>query len=970
MTTQPLHKVLEATGYLDARGPVPGVSLEQDARRARTSSNFEPDATWCGRSSLKVYFKCQSSPPSEDDVAEWRQEIWNEGTVPLLWVISPDKIDIYNGFARPRGPGDAKSHRIRTFKHTKHDLKELDRAAGRLAMETDRFWQHSMARTVNRRTSVDRLLLRDIASMEKDLLNAGMARLDAQGLIGRSIFTQYLIDRKIVGKDFLEDIAGRPTLSQVLRDRAAAKCLFDWLRQVFNGDMFTGSRAEASHLNRVADFLEAVDPISGQRTLFPYQFEIIPVELISSIYEQFARSEEASHRDVHYTRLSLVSMVLDEVIQECSGDETVLDLTCGSGVFLVEALRRLVRQRCASGQQPTRKIIREVLYGQVFGADISEEAIQVAAFSLYLTALELDPQPEPPDDLTFKPLIGRTLFTGDIWKDLSDLDMRTGGRKFDVIVGNPPWSYSSTPALQARRAQTGIRGSRGTSLDFVHLAMEYASSRTRFGLVLGASHFFGRTPNTRRALHRLMTDLFPVTLVNLSNLSSWLFPNANMPGVVLLARHCSDKTPVITTVQVPWSRGGKRGHAFDMGPGDVTTLPLWDWERDPRFLRGACLGTHRDLTLMDDLWKRHRELRDQLGEMGTKCRTGLTMGNRSRDPGAMHGLPWLNSAVAMAPLCLPAELVPFRADGAERPRDRKTYRAPVMIVREFLLKQHAPRPLVAVAERDVVYSNAYFGVAFSREDSDLAHLLAGILSSSLATWFFLMTGSSLGLWKQRIISDDVEQMPVPALRNAATSETGKRIADLARSLRGRVATDQDWTMLDEAVFELYQLRPSERIVVRDGLFRATWQWRPGRSKSVAPASTDHVMQYAEAFVSAVDSWLRARNLRRMRAEVFDVAATDPIRVVRFVLEDRPGPSVARVVAPNGDLGKLLCKIDGHLGCPLADELVNRQEVRMYDTHEVVIVKPAARRHWMGVCGLRDADDVVSHSLRVPEAHDE
>ncbi len=908
-------------------------------------------------------------------MAQWRQEIWNEGTVPLLWVIRPDKVDIYNGFAQPRGSGDVEANRLRTFKRTASDLEELDRAAGHLAMETDRFWQHRIAHKINRRTSVDRLLLGDIARLEKDLVSTGLAGLNAQGLIGRSIFAQYLVDREIITKDFLAKLAKRTTLSEVLRDQAMAERLFDWLREVFNGDMFTdnGASAKAAHLNRVANFLDAVDPDTGQTTLFPYRFDIIPVELISSIYEQFVRSEEPTTRntsptDVHYTRLSLVSMVLDEVMDECSGNETVLDLTCGSGVFLVEALRRLVQKRTGD-QEPTRELIRDTLYSQVFGSDKSKAAIQVAAFSLYLTALELDPRPEPPDSLTFKRLRGRTLFTGNIWDDVSDLDRRTGGRKFDVIVGNPPWSYPGK-AFRERRTRTGAGGSRGTSLDFVERALDYASENTRFGLVLGAPHFFGQSPRPRQTLHHLLKQLVPVTLVNLSNLRGWLFQKVRMPSMVLFARHRRDEPPVITTIQVPWSPGGERSHTFNIAAGDITTLPVWDWERDPRFLKGAFLGTHRDLTLLDNLWRSNHELKDQLGAIGTKFHTGLTIGDRSRDAGAMGGLPWLDSTVAMAPFFLPPDLVPFDHHRAERPRDRQMFHAPVLIVRELLLGRHAPRPLVAVAERDVVYSNAYYGAVFSQENGDLPHLLAGILSSSLATWFLLMTGSYLGLWKMQIMSTDVVQMPVPALLEAAASEMGRSIADLARSMRGRALTKQDWTALDEAVFDLYKLRPSERIVVRDGLFKAMWQWKPGRDESVAPASTKHVMQYAKAFVSGVDIWLRTRNLRRVRAEVFDLATTDPVRVVRFVLEDRPGPSVAGVVAPDGDMPGLLHQLSGRFGFSLADELARHQEVRACDTHEVVIVKPAARRHWMEVYGLRDADDIVSDSLRNPEARDE
>lgn len=66
---QPLYDVLEATGYLDAGDPVPGVSLERDARNARRARNFQPDAVWRGQSSLKVYFKYERTVPSPAIVA-------------------------------------------------------------------------------------------------------------------------------------------------------------------------------------------------------------------------------------------------------------------------------------------------------------------------------------------------------------------------------------------------------------------------------------------------------------------------------------------------------------------------------------------------------------------------------------------------------------------------------------------------------------------------------------------------------------------------------------------------------------------------------------------------------------------------------------------------------------------------------------------------------------------------------------
>ena len=990
MTDQLLDEVLEATGYLVDGHPAHGVRMGADAHAGDRTRNFRPDALWKGDSALTVYFKSEPEAPSGEQVAGWHREIWNRGFAPLLWVVSPEKIELYNGFGRPRQSGNVAEHWLRTFERIEGKLKELDAFAGRLAMETGRFWQEPDASEVDRRTSVDRQLLSDLAALERDLVAAGMNRPDAQGLIGRSIFTQYLIDRRIVTKQRLASAYGHDTLAAVLRDRRATMRLFDWLRDTFNGDMFPSEGASvpcADHLRRAADFLEAVDPDTGQTTFFPYQFDVIPVELISSIYEQFARSDlpargdERSPRpdqparsdrhgtDVFYTRLPLVSLILDEITDGLTGKETVLDLTCGSGVFLVEALRRLVRIR-SGGAAPNRRLIRSTLYERIYGVDISEAAVRVAAFSLYLAALELDPNPKPPRALKFKPLIGKTLIVGDVRnvEQTADgqaaLTERGARRRFDVIVGNPPWSYGGKEATAARRDEANrgkAHAPRGESLGFVSRAMEFASGNTRFGLILSAVQFFSRSGTGVAASRQLIEKLSPVTLVNLSSQSDWLFPNANMPAVALFARHRPAPAGTITTVQVPWSPGGARSHTFEIAPSDVVTLPLADWRRQPEFLKAALLGCRRDLALLDRLTSKYGTLKDELGQAGVQLRAGLKLGNRSRDASFLHGIPHLKTK-DLRPFSVPADLIPFDEARAEKPRSRDIYRAPLLLVKRFLLGE-VVRPVVAVTDRDTIFADAFLGAAFPTVRREVAYVLAAVLSSSLASWFLLMTASTFGLWMQLVERGDLVQMPVPDLEAAPRSEAGRSLIRLARKFERNPPRDADWPALDDAVFDLYGLDEAERIVARDGLFRASWQWKPGRLESAEPAlAQPHMLDYARTFLATVDAWLAARKRRHMRAEVFDLPESVPLRVVRFVLEEGYAPSTAEIVEPEGSLSDVLDGIGRRLDVRLATSLSGQRELRVHGRREVVIIKPNARRHWMGVSALEDADAVIVESF--------
>ena len=975
MTIQPGYDVLEATGYLTKGEPAHGVHLGEDARGKYRTRDFRPDALWTSESSLTVYFKVEPGVPSDDQVAGWRREIWNQGFAPLLWVISPEKIEIYNGFGLPQKTGDADAHRLSTFKRIESELDKLDAFAGRLSMETGRFWEEPIAHRVDRKTCVDQRLLSDLAALERDLVEADMSRPNAQGLIGRSIFTQYLIDRRIVTTQRLARDYGYETLSAILHDRQATKQLFNWLREIFNGDMFPseGSSApRADHLHRVADFLDAVDSKSGQTMLFPYQFDVIPVELISSIYEQFARSNSSTgsgHHgtDVFYTRLPLVSLVLDEITEGLTGKETVLDLTCGSGVFLVEALRRLVRIR-AGDTKPNRTLIRSTLHEQIYGVDISEAAIRVAAFSLYLAALELDPDPQPPQELTFKPLIGKTLIVGDA-RDTGEkravLTEQGVTKKFDVIIGNPPWSYRGQEATALRRHERDrdkAHAPRGESLDYVFRAMAFASDKTRFGLILSAVQFFSRSGTGTAASRQLIEKLSPVTLVNLSNQSNWLFSNANMPAVALFARHRPTTFDTITTVQVPWSPSGARSHTFEIAPSDIVTLPLNEWQRKSEFLKASFFGSRRDLALLDRLTESHAKLSNQLHQINAQFRAGVKFGNKSHNASFLRGLPFLDTG-KLRPFSVPSDLSLFDATRAERPRDRNIYQAPLLLVDEFLKTESSPRPVVAVAERDIVFKDTYFGAALARASRDVAHLLAAILSSSISSWFLLMTASAFGLWKPRLLLRDIVQMPVPDLETAPRSEAGQRLIRLARKFRRNPPRDADWRALDDTVFDLYGLDEADRIVARDGLFRASWQWKPGRVESAKPADPKpHLWDYARTFLSAMDVWLAARRRRHMRAEVFDLPESAPLRVVRFVLEEGYAPSAPKLIKPEGGLKDVLDRIGQRLDVRLAPSLSVQRELRVHGRREVVMIKPNARRHWMGVSALEDADAVIVESF--------
>ena len=441
MSSAAFKKVLKATGYLDEKGrSAPGLTraagqtpfrLRAVLRDERVGLNA--DAVFSAQGNPTSIFKdAGECAPDDDQVRAWREAAWNVGVAPLLWIITPTDVRLYDCYASPlvesgKAPPPAlEKYVLGSIEH----LRNLNAACGRLATETGAFWASPVGLKISRRHRVDRELLAEISALEQRLValqdekapaDRALARDLAQRFIGRCIFTWYLLDRGLAQPFLPPHLPAN--LSKMFATRDTAFALFNWLRSTFNGDLFPmddpGAEREhltTAHLDLIRDFIEGRSLIperNGQGRLFRFRFNAIPVDLISSIYQQFARSsaaDEADAQGLHYTPIELVHLTLDPVFEGLSPAARIVDPACGSGAFLVEAFRRLV-WRASNGKSASRELVRKILYHQLFGIDINRSSLGIAAFSLYLSALELDDEPVTDvSDLKFDRLINQTLF--------------------------------------------------------------------------------------------------------------------------------------------------------------------------------------------------------------------------------------------------------------------------------------------------------------------------------------------------------------------------------------------------------------------------------------------------------------------------------------------------------------------------------------------------------------------------------
>ena len=95
------------------------------------------------------------------------------------------------------------------------------------------------------------------------------------------------------------------------------------------------------YLRKLKRFFDS-DYRSGQGTLFPYQFDCIPIQLISHVYEVFLKNETRKGKGIYYTPSFVVDFMLSQSLKPKATKNpnlSVLDPAVGSGAFLVEGLK-------------------------------------------------------------------------------------------------------------------------------------------------------------------------------------------------------------------------------------------------------------------------------------------------------------------------------------------------------------------------------------------------------------------------------------------------------------------------------------------------------------------------------------------------------------------------------------------------------------------------------------------------------
>lgn len=865
-----------------------------------------------------------------------------------------------------------------------------------------------------RERCADQMLLSNLKAVREKLRIEGLQHDDGDDIIhdllARIIFIQFLFDRKdsngnpALSESKLLELHDNKTLSkryrslaEILKNHEDTYSLFRWLNGIFNGDLFPGKgvtdvesendwrremkRVQQAHLDLLSQFVSGdIDMGKEQPSFWPYySFDAIPLEFISSIYEEFVEKKAG----VHYTPSHLVDFILDGVLpwDSIDWDKKVLDPACGSGIFLVKAFQRLVYRwkKAHPNQPPDAQVLCSLLDNNLFGIDTNEHAVRVASFSLYLAMCdELDPR-NYWDQLHFPVMRGKRLIAADFFAE------NVGGFRtcqdigiYDLVVGNAPWGKDTVregALVQGWAAGHCDQGpwsqgawpipNKSIGPLFLIKAASLTDPKGYVSMLQPASTLLFNRESTAESFRQKLFSIYKVQeVVNLAALRFVLFSNAVGTACVITLRPTEPDGEPITYLCPKPILSSEDKYRIVIEPHDVHAVRPQEAVEDSQVWSAFMWGGRRDYAFIRRLNQQNNLA--QLEENGKLARRkGIVRGNKLKQQPKILNRRIIETAE------FPAKtFIHLKAGALNINEDAKTESASSTNMVPFELPQllvkkswqaKTGRFQAAIVQSDeetggVICSQSYVSIHVPKEH--YSNLEAAWLSfnSRIAVYYLLLTSGRFASYIHEPLVEELLSVPIPDAR-----------PDLLTGLM-----PFDWDGVDSRVRKAFAINDAEWILIEDLVkytlpdFKGS-QSSPGRRKTQRELQKNRIegelelRNYCEYFVKVLKAGFGQD--KNVCATIFEEGDGTklPVRLVAIQL-DWPERAAVTIESDSPELRNRLKELNTKI-LQRSEDSVYQRVARIYEevgsVPTIFLIKPDQVRYWTRSSALRDADEVAA-----------
>lgn len=718
------------------------------------------------------------------------KEIWNFNESPVVIIIEADAVEIYNGYNYI-----SSEETLQQF-GTDDQLTDFSY----FELVTGKTWERHLD-DLSYDKRVDFHLLENIKAARNLLIShpGGITKELANSLLGKIIFVRYLIDRKIK-IDFERNGNSRNWTNDefcaLLNNKGQVKAFFRYLKDKFNGDLFPISDDEFDQipdgcLHVIISLLSGNEIGTGQTSFFDlYDFSIIPVEFISNVYELFIGQNEQEEQGAYYTPLFLVDYILAETVEKRfrqfaeTSSCKVLDPACGSGIFLVETLRKIIEQfqknnpEFNANPESYKESLRTLACENIYGVDKDPSAVNVAIFSIYLTLLDYQ-SPSNIETFKFPPLLDKNFFVSDFFNSESEFNSKFDEIKFAFILGNPPWKGNSIGELgkqylferrkreKPKHLEHEIAINNGELAEgFMLRVSDFTQPNTEIAFIIRSQILYnpGYSKNFSHFRRYFLQEFKINQIFELAPVRRKVFVNAIAPACIVMYKYAfgeSTRNHTVEHISLKPNRFFNLFRVMSIQRNDVKNVNQGLLIDNDWLLKTLVYGNYLDFNFISRLRSNFKSIRSKIdSDDQLLIGTGIQFScNEKEDSTELIGRDFIETK-GINPFYIDEnQIKPFKKYRVHRKRNILLYDAPMLLVREGI-STTTFQARCAVSTRNLIFKNTV-AVIKSKEPEAITVLknIAAVLSSDLFSYAAITTFSSIGVERERAMSYDKFSLP-------------------------------------------------------------------------------------------------------------------------------------------------------------------------------------------------------------------
>ncbi len=769
---------------------------------------FEPDAFFCFDKKPLILF--YNSPQNKNELFK---AIWNFNESPIVIINEPNTVEIFNGFSYLKN---------KSVLDKLEDSKNLNNFSYFELVTGKSLEQYQ--NKLKQQSRVDFYLLKNIRDARNILINDHNIKDPlANALIGKCIFVRYLIDRGVKIK-FNGPIRKwtKDEFCTLFDNKAELINFFEYFKEKFNGEAFLLNHDELQNIDKkvftvLQDLLKGTQLSSSQQSLFDiYDFSIIPVEFISNVYEHFIGKENQAEKGAYYTPKFLVDYILAETVEKYFQDNPkeynckTLDPSCGSGIFLVETLRRIIeRYKELNNNKITKHVLKQLAENNVFGIDKDPNAINVAIFSVYLALLDYQ---EPKDIETFKfpHLIQNGNFhIADFFNEKKEYNKIFNEINFNFIIGNPPWKggasqdnlflkYIEKRKQKENKEETEICiSNKEIAQAFLLRSSDFSGKRTKCALIINSKTLYNL--NAKKFREYFLYNFFLDKVFELAPVRREIFNKSNdtaiAPAAILFFRYSHGKDTAsneLTHLCLKPNRLFSLFKIFVLQRPDIKEVIQKKLMDDDWLWKVLIYGSYLDFNLIKRLKEDYATIKDIISDKNNYLvKQGLKRRDGKKKINTEELIGWDFLDIKKRGQIEPFFIIPQLEKWTEKcvgyiyREDEKivkeVFTSPVLLLKETVDTCLRSIPVISF-KRKILFTDKITSIKAIGKNNELNYYqLAGLLYSTLFSYFILIKSSTVGIMIEQQVNDK-EKWEFPYIDNSKIKKIIKQIENISQRI--------------------------------------------------------------------------------------------------------------------------------------------------------------------------------------------